>query len=211
VRGFRDRAEAGRALGALLQDKTPDDVVVLGLARGGVLVAAQVATALAAALDVCVVRKLGAPTQPEFAFGAIAEVDGGFVEFVDEATVRALHLDESEVDKVRRVEAAELARRARAYRDDRPMLDVRGKQVVLVDDGLATGATMRAAIRSVRKRGASRVTVAVPVGAPTTVAELRADAEVVCVLTPARFFAVGYFYDDFTAPTDDELRALLRG
>jgi predicted phosphoribosyltransferase len=211
VRGFRDRAAAGRALGELLQAQVVPNDVVVGLARGGVPVAAEVATALGAPLDVCVVRKLGAPAQPEFAFGALAEGDGGFVEFIDEATVRALHLDGSDVDQVRRAEAVELARRARAYREGRPLLDVRGKQVVLVDDGLATGATMRAAIRSMRERGASDVTVAVPVGAPETVAELRAEAKVVCVLTPTEFFAVGYFYDDFTAPTDDELRALLRG
>jgi len=210
VRGFRDRAEAGRALGELLREQLPDDVVVLGLARGGVPVAAEVAKALAAPLDVCVVRKLGAPAQPEFAFGAIAEDDDGFVEFIHDATVRALHLDESDVERVRQTKAAELARRARAYRADLPMLDVRGKHVVLVDDGLATGATMRAAIRSMRKRIASSVTVAVPVGAPETVAELRADAEVVCLLTPAEFFAVGYFYDDFTAPSDDDIRTAVR-
>jgi putative phosphoribosyl transferase len=195
-----------------VREHIPDDAVVLGLARGGVPVAAEVATALGAPLDVCVVRKLGAPAQPEFAFGAIAEDDdGGFVEYIDEVTVRALRLHESDVEKVRRAEAAELARRAGAYRDGRPMLDVRGKRVVLVDDGLATGATMRAAIRSMRERGASDVTVAVPVGAPETVAELRAEVDVVCALAPAEFFAVGSFYADFTAPTDDELRALLRG
>lgn len=212
MRGFRDRAEAGRALGGLLRERIPDDAVVLGLARGGVPVAAEVATALAAPLDVCVVRKLGAPAQPEFAFGAIAEDDdGGFVEYIDEATVRALRLHESDVEKVRRAEAAELTRRAGAYRDGRPMLDVRGKRVVLVDDGLATGATMRAAIRSMRKRRASAVTVAAPVGAPETVADLRAEVGVVCALTPAEFFAVGSFYADFSAPTDGEIRALLRG
>jgi predicted phosphoribosyltransferase len=209
MNSFRDRAEAGRVLGNLLRGQLSDDVVVLGLARGGMPVAAEVARALAAPLDVCVVRKLGAPSQREFAFGAIAEDDGGFVEFVDVETVRALGLDESDVEKVRRVEADELARRARAYRGGRPLLDVRNRHVVLVDDGLATGATMRAAIRLMRHRGAAAVTVAVPVGAPQTVAELRADADVVCALAPAEFFAVGYFYDDFNPPTEDEIRALL--
>jgi predicted phosphoribosyltransferase len=210
VRGFRDRSDAGRALGELLREQLPDDVVVLGLARGGVPVAEEVAKALGAPLDVCVVRKLGAPAQPEFAFGAIAEDDGGFVEFIDAATVRALRLDDSDVERVRLAEAAELARRARAYRGERPMLDVRGKHVVLVDDGLATGATMRAAIRSMRQRGAATVTAAAPVGAPETVAELRAEADVVCARTPAEFLAVGYFYADFTAPSDDDIQTAVR-
>jgi predicted phosphoribosyltransferase len=215
MKGFRDRAEAGRALGAALRDRLPDDVavldvVVLGLARGGVPVAAEVARAINAPLDVCVVRKLGDPAQPEFAFGAIAEDEGGFVEFIDDATARELRLDESDVDRVRQTEAAELARRARAYRGGRPMIDVRTKHVVLVDDGLATGATMRAAIRLVKRRGAASITVAVPVGAPDTAAGLSAEAEVVCALAPDGFFAVGPFYDDFNSPTDDEIRSAVR-
>ena len=213
MNGFRDRSAAGEALGALLRaqlsDRAQGDIVVIGLARGGVPVAAEVARALNAPLDVCVVRKLGAPSQPEFAFGAIAEDDGGIVEHIDVNTVRELGLHASDVEKVRRAAAVELATRAQRYRDGRPLLDVQGKHVVLVDDGLATGATMRAAIRSTRRRGAAAVTVAVPVGAPDTVAELRADVEVVCAISPAEFFAVGYHYDDFSPPTDDEVRALL--
>jgi predicted phosphoribosyltransferase len=213
VSGFRDRTAAGQALGAMLRAQLPGpprgDVVVIGLARGGVPVAAEVARALSAPLDVCVVRKLGAPSQPEFAFGAIAEDVDGIVEHIDVETVRGLGLHASDVEKVRRAAAAELATRAQRYRGDRPFLDVQGKHVVLVDDGLATGATMRAAIRSTRRRGAATVTVAVPVGAPDTVAELRADVDVVCAITPAEFFAVGYHYDDFSPPTDDEVRALL--
>lgn len=210
--GFRDRVESGQVLGELLLARLQehhDDVVVIGLARGGVPVAAEVARALNAPLDVCVVRKLGAPGQPEFAFGAIAEDDGGIVEFLDDATVRELRLRASDVDRVRRVAVSELSRRAHAYRTDRAPLDLRDKHVVLVDDGLATGATMRAAIRAVRHRGAAAVTVAVPVGPPDTVASLRADADVVCPIAPANFFAVGYYYDDFSAPTDVEIRALL--
>ncbi len=219
MRGFRDRAAAGQVLGELLRERLQHSqdrqnlrgaVIVLGLARGGVPVAAEVARALDAPLDVCVVRKLGVPSQPEFAFGAIAEDDGGFVEFIDAETVRALRLDESDVDKVRRVEATELTRRARAYRGERALLDVRGKHVVLVDDGFATGASMRAAIRLMRHRGAAAVTVAAPVGAAETVAGLQAEADVVCAVAPAEFFAVGYFYDDFSPPTEDAIRALLR-
>ncbi|HEX7104838.1 MAG TPA: phosphoribosyltransferase family protein [Acidothermaceae bacterium] len=213
MNGFRDRTEAGQVLGELvraqLRDLPLDDVVVIGLARGGVPVAAGVARALNAALDVCVVRKLGAPGQPEFAFGAIAEDDGRVVEFLDVETVRELGLRDSDVDNVRRTAAAELSRRAHSYRAGRAPLDVRNKHVVLVDDGLATGATMRAAIRSTRDRGAAAVTVAVPVGAPDTVASLRADVDVVCAMAPADFFAVGYHYDDFRPTTDDEIRALL--
>ena len=211
--GYRDRTEAGQVLGELLRaqlrDLPHDDVVVIGLARGGVPVAVEVARALNAALDVCVVRKLGAPGQPEFAFGAIAEDDGGVVEFLDVDTVRELRLRDADVDNVRRIAASELSRRAHAYRTGRAPLDVRDKHVVLVDDGLATGATMRAATRAMRDRGAAAVTVAAPVGAPDTAAALRADADVVCPLTPANFFAVGYHYDDFRATTDDEVTAAL--
>ncbi len=212
MNGFRDRVEAGHLLGDLLRRQLAEhhgDLVVVGLARGGVPVAAGVAHALDAPLDVCVVRKLGAPAQPEFAFGAIAEVGGRVVEFLDDATVRELGLSASDVDSVRHVAASELSRRADLYRADRSPRDIRGKHVVLVDDGLATGATMRAAIQSVRQRAADAVTVAVPVGAPDTVARLRTAADVVCPITPADFFAVGYHYDDFSATTDDEIRALL--
>jgi predicted phosphoribosyltransferase len=208
---FSDRTQAGRALGAALVRRRAEKPVsgaqaVLGLARGGVPVAAEVASALRAPLDVCVVRKLGVPAQPEFAFGAIAENEATFV---DEATVAALHLSPRTIDAVVRRAAAELAQRVRRYRGDRPLVDVRDCHVVLVDDGLATGATMRAAIRLVRQRGAASVTVAVPVGAPESVEELTKEADVVCVNTPADFVAVGAWYADFTAPTDDEVRALL--
>ncbi len=198
-------------LGELLRgqlDARRAELIVLGLARGGVPVATEVARALGAALDVCVVRKLGAPAQPEFAFGAIAEDDAVFI---DAATVAMLRLSGEVVEGVRQAEARELESRVRRYRGVRPLADVGGKHVVLVDDGLATGATMRAAIRSVRHRGASGVTVAVPVGAPESVEQLRALADVVCLHAPPDFSAVGPFYDDFSAPTDDDIRALLRG
>jgi len=203
---FRDRAEAGKALGDLLRDRVPAGVVVLGLARGGLPVAAEVARALSAPLDVCVVRKLGAPTQPEFAFGAIAENEATFI---DDATVAALALTDDAVARVRQHEAQELLSRARRYRGERPLVDVREKHVVLVDDGLATGATMRAAVRLVKQRGATSVTVAVPVAAPESVRLLQTEADVVCVQAPPDFGAVGYWYADFRPPTDDEVTTLL--
>jgi len=209
---FRNRAEAGRALSEAVHDRLAQPhgdaapVVVLGLARGGVPIAAEVASRLAAPLDVLVVRKLGAPTQPEFAFGAIAE---GAVTFVDAATVAALNLLPNDVEQVKHNEDLELQRRVHRYRGDRPLLDVRQKHVILVDDGLATGATMQAAIRLAEDRDATAVTVAIPVAPPDAVALLKARADVVCLYTPPDFGAVGYFYDDFKAPTDDEIRALL--
>jgi predicted phosphoribosyltransferase len=149
---------------------------------------------------------LGVPAQPEFAFGAIAENEATYV---DEATVAALALSPRTIDVVVRRAAVELADRVRRYRADRPLLDVRDRDVVLVDDGLATGATMRAAIRLVRQRGAASITVAVPVGAPESVESLRTEAHVVCLHAPADFVAVGAWYADFTAPTDDEVCSLL--
>lgn len=189
-------AEAGKA----------DDLVVLGLARGGMPVAAEVAHALNAPCDVLVVRKLGVPAQPEFAFGALAENEAVFI---DSATAEAVGLSGQTIDAVVRREAAELQRRVRKYRGDRPLVDVRGRHVILVDDGLATGATMRAALRLVRQRGAGPVTVAVPVAAAESLRMLRREADVVCARTPADFAAVGFWYENFEAPTDDEIRALL--
>ncbi|MGH8889604.1 MAG: phosphoribosyltransferase [Acidothermaceae bacterium] len=217
---FNNRAEAGRALAdavydqlARPQDNTAPDaapvvrpVVVLGLARGGVPVAVEVAARLTAPVDVLVVRKLGAPTQPEFAFGAIAE---GGVTFIDAATVAALNLLPDDVAQVKFNESLELKDRVRKYRADRPLLDVREKHVVLVDDGLATGATMQAAIRLAEDNDAAAITVAIPVAAPEAIALLQAKADVVWLRAPSDFGAVGYFYKDFNSPTDDEIRALL--
>lgn len=209
---FLNRAEAGRALGEAVRAlvaRSHDDaapVVVLGLARGGVPVAAEVAAALEAPLDVLVVRKLAAPAQSEFAFGAVAE---SAVTFVDAATVAALNLLPDDVAQIMHNAHVELQERVRRYRGGRPLVDVREKHVVLVDDGLATGATMRAAIRLIERRGASAITVAIPVAAADSLLLLEKKARVVCLHTPRDFGAVGYFYDDFKAPTDDELRALL--
>jgi putative phosphoribosyl transferase len=209
VSRFRDRREAGAALGARLReqlDTAPS--VVLGLPRGGVPVAAEVAAALDAPLDVFVVRKLGVPGQRELAMGAIAS---GGVRVENREVIDTLRIEPSILDAVAREEAVELARRERAYRGDRPPVDVTGRRVVLVDDGLATGATMRAALAAVQQRGADDVVVAVPTGARQTCAELAvAGATVVCLDQPEPFHAVGLSYDDFSETTDDEVRGLLQ-
>jgi putative phosphoribosyl transferase len=211
---FADRGSAGRALGAELAGRTrpaPDaDVVVLGLPRGGVVVAAGVADALGAPLDVVPVRKLGLPGQPELAMGAIAAA-GDVVETVrTEAVLARVAVAPEEFAAVRERELTELRRREAAYRGDRQPVPLAGRTVVLVDDGLATGATMRAAVAAVRRAGPDRVVVAVPVGSPTTCAALRADVdEVVCLWAPVGFTAVGQGYDDFRPTGDDEVRAAL--
>jgi putative phosphoribosyl transferase len=184
--------------------------LVLALPRGGVPVGLEVAQALGAPLDVFLVRKLGVPGHRELAMGALAS---GGVRVLNPAVVDALGLPGAVLDAVAAREQAELERRARAYRGDRPPPDVRGRTVVLVDDGLATGSTMRAAAAALRRLGPARLVAAVPVAAPETCAALRADADVdavVCAVTPARFLAVGVWYEDFAQTTDDEVRRLLR-
>ena len=205
---FRDRADAGRALAARLGHLAGrDDVLVLGLPRGGVPVASEIASALGAPLDVLVARKLGAPGHSELAMGAVAP---GGVRVLHHAVVRALGVPPEVVDHVARREEAEVARREESYRKGRPPLDVAGKAVVVVDDGLATGSTMRAAVAALRTLGPRRIVVAVPVGAQETCAQLATEAdEVVCLEMPAGFRAVGQWYDDFSQTTDDEIRALL--
>jgi predicted phosphoribosyltransferase len=206
---FRNRREAGAELGARLRERL-DAVpsVVLGLPRGGVPVAAEVAAALDAPLDVFVVRKLGVPGQRELAMGAIAS---GGVRVENREVIDALRIQPSTVDAVARDEAVELARRERAYRGDRPAVEVTGRRVVLVDDGLATGATMRAALAAVQQRGADDIVVAVPTGARQTCAELAlTGATVVCLDQPEPFHAVGLSYDDFSETADDDVRALLQ-
>lgn len=205
---YVDRREAGRALAnLLLRFAGRDDVVVLGLPRGGVPVAYEVASALQAPLEVFVVRKLGTPGHEELAMGAIAS---GGVQVLNEEVVHALQISAATIDAVGRVERAELERRERAYRAGRPMVPLTGRVAILVDDGLATGSTMRAAVLAARILGPSRIVVAVPVGAPDTCRALEATAdEVVCGLTPDSFRAVGLWYDDFAQTTDDEVRHLL--
>ena len=205
---FRDRADAGRQLAARLQQYADDPgVVVLGLPRGGIPVAHEVARALHAPLDVFVVRKLGVPGYPELAMGAIAS---GGVRVLNEDVVTGLGIPEDVIEAVAADEAAELRRREQAYREGRPPLEVRGKKVILIDDGLATGATMRAAVQALRQLGPAEVIVAVPVGAPETCAELQQEADrAICAVTPEPFLAVGYWYGDFSQTTDEEVQELL--
>lgn len=207
---FLNRPDAGRRLAARLMTYAHrSDVVVLGLPRGGVPVAAEVASALAAPLDVCVVRKIGVPSQPELAMGAIAE---GGAQVRHEDLIRQLDLLPGEFEAVAARELAELDRRVLMFRAGRPPKPLRDRIVILIDDGLATGATMEAAIASVRSRAPARVIVAVPVGASDTCRRLKTFAdEVVCLETPEPFLAVGQWYQDFAQTTDDEVRDLLRG
>jgi predicted phosphoribosyltransferase len=209
---FADRRDAGRALGTALAERLGGaaGVVVLGLPRGGVVVAAEVATALGAALDIVAVRKLGLPWQPELAMGAIAAA-GDAVEAVrTERVLARVEVDPATFEEVRRRELTELRRRELAYRGVRPPVALAGRTVVVVDDGLATGATMRAAVAAVRRSEPARVLVAVPVGSPHTCAELAAAVdEVVCLWTPSSFSAVGQGYDDFGPTSDDEVREAL--
>ncbi|WP_448626780.1 phosphoribosyltransferase [Geodermatophilus sp. URMC 64] len=212
-RPFADRHEAGRALGAELAARLaegPGEVVVLGLPRGGVIVAAEVAAALSAPLDVVAVRKLGLPWQPELAMGAIAAA-GEAVEAVrTEAVLSRVDVDPASFEAVRQRELTELRRREAAYRHGRTPVPLGGRTVVVVDDGLATGATMRAAVAAVRRSQPSRVVVAVPVGSPHTCADLAPLVDdVVCLWSPEAFSAVGQGYADFSPTSDDEVRAAL--
>ena len=204
---YRDRVEAGRVLAEHLRSIAEEPVVVLGLPRGGVPVAAEIATALGAPLDIAVVRKLGAPFQPELGIGAIGEEN---VMVVNRDLAAALGISSEEIDRVARIEAAELARRVVSFRRDRPPLGLTGKTALIVDDGLATGYTARAAIEIGRRRGAIRVIVAVPVGAQPTVRELERIADrVVCPYQPRFLGAVGQWYEDFAQTSDQEVTALL--
>ena len=207
-RPFRDREEAGQALaGMLLEYAGRDDVIVLALPRGGVPVAYEVATALGAPLDVFLVRKLGAPGHEELAMGAIAS--GGVVVMNDEV-VKAMSVKADDILDAIAEERRELARREAAYRDGRPPADVRGKTVILIDDGLATGSTMRAAVTALRQQGPARIVVAVPIGASSTCSEFQAITDdCICVFTPEPFRAVGLWYEDFSQTEDDEVAELL--
>ncbi len=205
---FTDRRDAGRVLaGRLGAWAGRSDVLVLGLPRGGVPVAVEVARALGAPLDVFLVRKLGFPGNEEFAMGAIAS---GGVRVLDEPLLARYGVPRSSVDAVCAAEERELVRRERAYRDDRPPVDVRGRTVIVVDDGLATGSSMRAAVAALRSLGPRRVVIAVPVGPAETVEALRRVADdVVCAATPDPFYAVGNFYDVFDQTSDAEVQEIL--
>jgi predicted phosphoribosyltransferase len=205
---FRDRSEAGRVLARLLADYAGrDDLVVLGLPRGGVPVAYELAKALGAPLDVFVVRKIGLPGHEELAMGAIAS---GGVLVLDSRLVQGLGISQTALERAIAAERHELERRETAYRDGREPLDLEGKTVILVDDGLATGATMQAAAQAVRRLNPARIVVAVPVAAAETCDDFRGDVDdIICAATPSPFLAVGLWYEDFSQTSDDEVRELL--
>jgi putative phosphoribosyl transferase len=205
--GFEDRHDAGRRLAALLEPYRSERPIVVGMPRGGVPVAAEVAGALGAPLDVVLVRKIGAPQNPEFAVGALAE---GGVSVLSAETVRALGLTDDELRALVARGETELSERLRRYRGDRQPADLEGRTAILVDDGLATGRSARAAVRSLRRRGAARVILAVPVASPEAARALHDEADaVVCVETPNDLWAVGHWYEDFRPTSDEEVNALL--
>ena len=205
---FRDRREAGRLLAAKLTAyANRPDVIVLALPRGGVPVADEVARALGAPLDVFVVRKQGVPGSEDLAMGAVAT---GGVRVLNDQLVNRLGIPDHLIDAVAVREGQELARRERLYRGGRPLLDVRDRTVILVDDGLATGATMHAAIAALRQLHPARIVVAVPTASPETCEEMRAEVDdVICAITPEPFQAVGRWYQDFAQTTDEEVQDLL--
>lgn len=205
---FPDRAEAGRLLGLKLAKYAgAADVIVLGLPRGGVPVAYEVARALRVPLDVFIVRKLGVPGFEELAVGAITS---GGVRVLNEEVANALPNADEIIEAVTQRESAELERREHEYRDGRPAPELQNKTVILIDDGLATGATMRAAVKALRQHGAAKIVVAVPVGPPDTCKEFEEVAdEVVCASAPEFFQAVGQYYEDFSQTSDDEVREFL--
>ena len=207
--GFEDRRVAGKALAVKLRAYKGDpDALVLALPRGGVPVAFEVAKALDLPLDVFVVRKLGVPWQPEFAFGAIAS---GGVRILNKQTVHSLQLSELLIDAVSKNEQMELERREWLYRGDRPALNVSGKTVIVVDDGLATGSTMRAAVRAVKLQNPAKIVVAAPVASRETCDRFFADTDNLCisVITPEPFYGVGVWYGNFSQTTDEEVQTLL--
>ena len=205
---FQNRRQAGRHLAARLEEyANRSDVLVLALPRGGVPVGFELAKALRAPLDVFIVRKLGVPGQEELAMGAIA---AGGVRILNDEVVRHLGIPEAVIAAVASAEQKELERRDQMYRDSRPLPALRGRTVILVDDGLATGSTMRAAIAAVRQQHPARIVVAVPVGAASTCEEFKLEVDrIVCGLTPEPFHGVGEWYEDFSQTTDEEVRGLI--
>ena len=205
---FRNRIEAGQMLAKhLTAYANRTDVLVLGLPRGGVPVAFEVAKALNLPLDICLVRKLGVPAHEELAMGAIAS---GGVRVLNSEVVDSLGIDRRTIDEVAAQELQELQRRDRAYRGDRPHAQVKNRTVILIDDGIATSSTIRAAIAVLRSQQAQQIVVAVPVAPATTCEQLRAEVdEVICLTTPEPMYAIGLWYEDFSQTSDEEVRDLL--
>ncbi|AGA28082.1 phosphoribosyltransferase [Singulisphaera acidiphila] len=208
ARPFQDRYDAGRQLaGELVHYAGRPDVLVLALPRGGVPVAYEVARVLGVPLDLFLVRKLGVPGQKELAMGAIAT---GGVRLLNEEIVRRFGIPPEVIDRVTATERQELERREQVYRGDRPKPEVRGKTAILIDDGLATGASMRAAVAALRQMQPARTVIAVPIAAPSTCKEFQDEVdEVICARTPEPFYAVGLWYEDFSQTSDEEVRDLL--
>ena len=206
---FRDRTDGGQLLALqLTKYKNNPDLLVLALPRGGVPVGYEIAKALNATLDVFVVRKLGVPGHEEFGMGAIAS---GGARILNDQIIRHLHISPETIDAVTSREEMELQRRERLYRGDRGPLNIHGKTVILVDDGLATGSSMKAAIAAVRQQNPARIVVAVPTAPPATCAELKTVAdEVICAMTPQYFRAVGEWYESFAQTTDAEVQDLMK-
>jgi predicted phosphoribosyltransferase len=205
---YADRREAGACLAEQMGRFRGQDALVLALPRGGVVVADEIARALGAPLDVIVARKIGAPGQPELGIGAIAP---GGVRVLDDFTIRYLGVQPEAIERITLAEQAEMERRLRAYRGDRPPPDLAGRTVVIVDDGLATGVTARAAVRSARAQGAANIVLAVPVCAKETAESMGREVdEMICGVTPPHFRAVGYWYRDFSQTTDEEVMEILR-
>lgn len=204
---FRDREQAGKALAAALKGLNGEEAVVLAIPRGGVVVGNEVANELGAPLDVIVTRKIGAPGEPEFALGAVTQT--GEV-ILDEPAVEMLHVGRDYLDREAANQREEVKDRMKRFRGDRPLPSLKGKVVVIVDDGIATGNTVLAALKSVKMQGAKSVIVAVPVGPTETIAKLAREADrVVCLETPEPFFAIGQFYSEFNQVEDDEVRRIL--
>lgn len=205
---FKDRRAAGRALAErFVQGVDLDDAIVLALPRGGVPVAFEVAKALQLPLDVLIVRKLGIPGHEEFAMGAITTAG---IEFLDQQLIQELHIKPEAIANVRAAQTKELQRREHVYRDDRPLPQLQGRTVFLIDDGLATGATMRVAVAAVRKQGARKIILAVPVAPKDTLEKfIPLVDEIVCLATPQPFSAVGQWYENFNQTRDEEVHQLL--
>lgn len=205
---FVDRESAGRALAQkLLKYRATPDLLIIGLPRGGLVVAYEVAVILEAQLDVLIVRKLGAPYQPELAMGAIAE--GGML-LLNDAVVNYLSISREFIEETAKEQLIELNRRQKLYRDGRALPKIAGRTVVVVDDGLATGSTMKVAVRALRRKEPSKLVIAVPVGAASTCLELKDEAdEVICLMTPEPFSAVGSWFENFEQTTDQQVRELL--
>ena len=205
---FSDRRDAGRRLAKQLSHYANDkDVLVLALPRGGVPVAYEVARSLRAPLDVFLVRKLGVPGHEELAMGAIAS---GGVRVLNDDVVRTLNITQEQIDRVAALEQREMERREREYRNDRPPPEIRGRKIILVDDGLATGASMRAAIAALRTQGPAEIVAAVPTAPPETCRSFETEVDrIICAETPQPFRAVGLWYEDFSQTTDDEVREYL--